>query len=219
MQAAGMLTGYPSPEMKAMGILSRDARVLQHFVQRALGGDLGITQLVKLAFLSDLFARQYLGTPLTDFDYIWHNHGPFDSKIYDVVDELEEAGLAQERTGFVWYNRWKREIRPQKHIKDLGFTAAEQAILDFVAERYEGLPLAELLEEVYATDPMVAVQAQGKRRVHLPMDDLNNRLREQFNLPALLAEEREVKRGNYVLADDFFDALRAEAVAWDAGVD
>jgi hypothetical protein len=218
MQAVGLLTLNPSPEMKPMAKLSKDAQVLQYFIQRAPGGALGVTHLQKLAYLADLFAREYLGTPVTGFDYVWHKHGPFDQRIYDAVDELERAGLAKERPGFVWYGRWKREIRSENRLTEFEVSPEEAAILDFVAERYEAMPLDKVLDEVYSTEPMLAVKDRG-RGVRLPMDPLNNRFKDQFDLPALLHEEAEVKRGNYVLADDFFDALRAEAVAWDAGVD
>lgn len=201
--------------------LSRTARVIQFFAQRAPGGRLGVTHVLKLAYLSDLAARGHTGAPVTGLRYVWHHHGPFDSYIYGAIRQLEAAGLVEERRRSLWPDRTKREIHPRATVGDLGFTPAEAAVLEFIAERYAALTLKELLGEVYETEPMRIVRTQGRRGAPLPMESMNNRFRDatQPDFAAILAEEEEVKRGNYVLADDFFHALRAEAVTWDAGVD
>jgi hypothetical protein len=54
------------------------------------------------------------------------------------------------------------------------------------------------------------------------MDEMNEDRRrdeEPIDWEAIRREEEEVDRGNYVQAEDFFNALRAETIAWDAGGD
>src|SRR5688572_29443700 len=73
--------------------LSKNAQVLKFFLQQCKDGA-GRTRLQKLAYLADLESRKLLGHPISDFNYIWHHHGPFDSALYDAINELSIKGYA-----------------------------------------------------------------------------------------------------------------------------
>lgn len=200
--------------------LSRDARLLQYFAQRAPGGTLGVTRIQKLAYLADLVARGYLGRPLSEFDYRWHNHGPFDGAIYNALDELRQAGLATEKPKLLPWGRRFREISCTGTVPDLGFSDVERAVLDYVADRFARMDLDQLLREVYETGPMVVAQAEMNRGVRLPMDRVNFQMKDAqgVDLEAVVAAERSARLGNTVPADDFFDALQVNARKWDSAV-
>lgn len=113
-------------------------------------------------------------------------------------------------------NRWflkgrKRAVINIGKVDEVGFTPAEEAILDFVHRSYAHLPLDELLHLVYQTEPM----RNARRDRALPMGVVDNVAKERlgYDLEAVLEQEREIERGNYMLASDFFDALRAETLA------
>jgi hypothetical protein len=111
--------------------------------------------------------------------------------------------------------RNKRAVLNKGRFTVLEFTPSEEEILDYVAGVYENEPLERLLTEVYGTVPMKS----ASRNQRIPMEMVDNRARRAlgYDLETVLSEEAEIDRGNYVLASDFFDGLRAETLAADAG--
>lgn len=194
--------------------MSRNAQVLQYFVQRS-PEKLGVVKLEKLAFLADLYAREYLGRPVTDFRYVFYTHGRFDSDRYAAIAELEEAGHVRTRPESFLSGKNRRSILEVKAAESFDFARLEMEILDYVASVYGAVPLKPLLAEVYATAPMKA----ARRNQPVPMGIADNRAKRTrgYDLEGVLAEEAEIDRGNYVLAADFFNALRTETLAADEG--
>ena len=73
---------------------------------------------------------------------------------------------------------------------------------------------------VYAwVNDSTTLRAYGSKHERIPMEVVDNRARRAlgYDLETVLSEEAEIDRGNYVLASDFFDGLRAETLAADAG--
>lgn len=191
---------------------SKEARVLKFFAQR-LPGSLGVTQLLKLAYLADLHAREYLGRPITGYRYTFYRHGPFDRRLYATVDELSRRRWVRTERQSLLGGKSKRAVIDAGPDEDLGFTPAEARILEFVTRTYGRLALDELLRRVYDTEPMKAARKDGP----VPMELADHRARSAlgYDLDDVLREEQEIERGNYVRSGEFFDALRAEAIAGD----
>jgi hypothetical protein len=197
-----------------METLSRNAQVVKYFVQRA-PSELGVVKLQKLAYLADLYAREYLGHPVSGFDYMYYKHGPFDADLYTAIEELERADYVETRRHSLLGGRNKRGVVNKGRFTAFEFTRPEKEILDYVAEVYENEPLERILVEVYETTPMKI----ASRNERIPMEIVDNRAKRAlgYDLETVLSEEAEIDRGNYVLASDFFDGLRAETLAADAG--
>jgi hypothetical protein len=196
-----------------MGAPTTEARVLKFFAQR-VPGSLGVTQLLKLAYLADLYAREYLGRPITGYRYTFYRHGPFDKRLYSTVDEMDRRKWVRTERQSLVGGRSKRAVIDQGSAGDLGFTPAESRILDYVAATYGHLPLDVLLAKVYDTEPMKAAKRDGR----VPMELVDNRARNAlgYDLEAVLREEEAIRRGDSLTPDGFFDGLRAELVAGDA---
>lgn len=184
-----------------MPTASKTAQVLKYFAQQYQqpGSRAGIprTRLVKMAYLVDVLAREYLGRPITDFQYYRYHHGPYDRAILEYIDELVENGLAEVRV------EWEADYRT-KRLWDSGvslsfdFTPAESEILRYVAMNYLRMPMEELLKDVvYPTLPM---QETTRLEEKLPMDALNRRLAEVvgFDLEEVLEAEHEIDSGNFL---------------------
>jgi hypothetical protein len=189
-----------------MATLSRNAQVLKFFAQHCKG--IGRTKLQKLAYISDVEARKLLGHPITSFEYYWHHHGPFDGRLYEAIEELDVTGYVQQ--GEINFGSgYQRKTVIDKGLPTVfDFTPAELTVLEYVASEYIGTPLTELLSEVvYESEPMLAVNARGER---LPMEILDNTQKNAigFDLEEVIAAEQAAKAGDYVLASDFFNALR-----------
>ena len=184
-----------------MTTISKTAQVLKYFAQQyqSPGTRRGIprVRLMKMAYLSDLLAREHMGRPLTDFDYKHHKFGPYDDRIRDAIRELENAGLGEAR------DVWDGDVQTKELLNTGGaiafdFTPAEAEILRYVAANYLGLPMQELLHDiVYPTAPMVAAPKKG---TVLPMSLADNVKRDiiRFDLEDVLAAEREIDAGNGV---------------------
>src|ERR1700677_4866435 len=69
---------------------TRIASLISFFLSKNPGA--GRTQIVNFLYLTDLEYRQYQGKQVTDLEYIWGAYGPFDQRIYDVLDLMQYQG-------------------------------------------------------------------------------------------------------------------------------
>lgn len=191
-----------------MTTVSRNAQVLHYLLE--LDRRIDATKHLKLAYLADVFGRRFLGHPITEFSYHWHDHGPFDSAFYGARDELEFAEVATEQT--TEYPGTDYEARTLVALGgsvDYDFSPGERWVLDYVYRTYGDLPLDGLLEIVYRTPPMERVEKQGEP---LPMEIVDGEGTAElgFDLEELAAADERVNEGRFVEWGEFRDELRAE---------
>jgi hypothetical protein len=184
-----------------MEAMSKTAQVLKYFAQQYQaenGKGIPRKRLIKMAYLTDLLAREYLGDPITDFRYYLYDFGPYDEEIESVIAELEAAGLAETKL------EWGQETNI-KRLVDRGvpvafdFTLVESEILRYVTTNYLTMPMHELMDEiVYPSLPM----KEAKYKERLPMGLMDNRGRKAvgFDLEAVLRAEQDINRGNFTTA-------------------
>ncbi|HEU4558659.1 MAG TPA: Panacea domain-containing protein [Longimicrobium sp.] len=193
---------------------SVNERMVQFFAQRAGGRSLGITQLQKLFYMADLHAREYLGRPISTLNYTFYRHGPFDKQLYRIVDRAGGRKWIRKQTQQLNRGESTRIYDDGPKEDELGFSPAELHVLDYVARTYEHMPLDELLDTVYRTEPMKAAGRDGR----VPMEMVDNRARRAlgYHLEEVLGEEDAIRRGDSIAASDFFDALHAGIVPGDS---
>jgi len=73
-----------------------DARIVLAALQPAEGAPYSPVQVQKLLFLLDREISQLTGGP--HFDFVPYNYGPFDKRVYRVLDELDDRGLVTIRS-------------------------------------------------------------------------------------------------------------------------
>jgi uncharacterized phage-associated protein len=143
----------------------RVAELICFYVRRC--PRIGRTQLVKLIYLSDLFSRQFLGESLTDLDYIWWHHGPFDSRILAEISALADARTIREKSPNANGHHYAAAGEPSAW----SLTEDETEVVNFIAEQYGRLSAHSLTRKVAKTAPMVDAKQRagfGKRlRMHL----------------------------------------------------
>src|SRR5437868_6258499 len=124
--------------------ISRNAQVLKFFAQQ----DRGIPRkrLVKMVYETDIIARQYLGGPISTFEWRLFQYGPYSREFPLAVEELVAVGLA-----------WTQDIEPTedgpgwKRLYDSGkpivfdFKLEENEVLAYVSTNYLSMPMEELL--------------------------------------------------------------------------
>lgn len=187
--------------------LSRNAQVLRYLAEQV--GPVGATKHLKLAYLADLTAREYLGEPVSDFEYIWYDNGPFDSAFYQAREELELAGLGREDRKRFPDGKEKRTFRNAERPVEYEFSPAERHVLDFIAESFGEAPLTRLLGFVYDTEPMNQTSEEGDP---LPMDIVDDlgKVESGFDLAGVLEARHQAEDGDYDTLEDFARGLRAE---------
>ncbi len=189
-----------------MGTLSKNAQVLKAICTER--PELDTTKLQKLAYLVDLEARKFLGRPVSEFQYIWWHHGPFDSRIYNAMAELEKAGLVKRYVEHGWgCVRHSERNCAVEYESDLA--PVEIEIIKHTMKRYGHLSREQLLKLAYSSEPMDAVDDKGQA---LPMYVVDNMARDEFgfDLEELVRRERQMESGDYVSESDFFDAIQAQ---------
>lgn len=191
--------------------VSRNAQVLKYLTERCQR--VGRTRLLKLAYLSDLVAREFLGRPLTGFEYIWYDHGPFDRDYYTARDELVAVEVAEEQvTSYPKVGYEKRTLVDLREPVQYELSNADMQILDYVYDKFGDLPLQGLLDIVYESKPMQKVQEEGEHKDRLPMESVDNERRDElgFDLEELSAARDRIRSGQFVTLEDFERELRAK---------
>jgi len=188
--------------------LSRNAQVLRYLLDVAPG--VGHTLLAKFAYLADLAAREYVGSPISEMRYRYDNHGPFDAvAFYSARDELLEGGFITEEDadigGYAGF-----ELRPTDRVVTFEFADWEAEILSFVGRKFASWTARELCDrKVYASLPMKNA-VPGRL---LDMDQVNREPEElEFNLERLLAGKRSADEQRARPLADVLHELRARHI-------
>lgn len=196
--------------------VSRNAQVLKFFAQQ----DRGIPRkrLVKMVYETDIIARQYLGKPVSTFEWRLFQYGPYSRGIPSAVDELVAGRWAwtQETEATEDGPGWKRLYDSGQPIV-FDFKLEENEVLAYVTANYLRMPMEELLwDVVYETKPMKAATQFHER---LPMEIVDNEGRDLvgFDLARIIKAEEQAKAGEYLTAPQFLDALRNQITARHAG--
>lgn len=177
--------------------MSRNAEFLDLILERA-GEDLGHVRLLKLAYMADLLAWRVLGQPISEFQYKWHKHGPFDPTFYTALGELQERGRIEDRPNTTKDGHECSLVRRlQVSSVAEGFTRGQRHLVDLCVERYARLRLGELLRIVYATEPMKSAQPS----LPLALEAQKNLDLERLggvSLERILESEERIERGEWV---------------------
>ena len=194
--------------------ITRDAQLLKFFAQQYSG--IPRKRLVKMAYLADLISRQYLGHPITTFEYRVNHFGPYSPAIEDAVKELVSKDLALTRDSQPdedGQDAWKLLFDVGKRVV-FDFSLGENEVLAYVADNYLDMSMDELLEDVvYPTAPFQAVRNEFRARI--PMELVNGQEKQfvGFDLEAVIKAEQQAELGGYATAREFFDGLRARYTA------
>lgn len=182
--------------------LTKTAQTLKFFAQRyreKVRKGIPRKLLVKMCYVSDLFAHEHWGESITDLQYYVYDHGPYDSRIVEYVDELVVNDFAEIRI----------EIDgdyEKKRLVDLGvplaleFSEREREVLDYVANNYLFMSMNDLMQDVvYRSRPWVEATPRTKKKL-LPMHIVDREKEKAvgFSLDELLRAEKEIAAGHFV---------------------
>lgn len=195
--------------------LSKEEQLIAFFVNTC-SDPVGRTRLMKLLYLADYQARRYLGRPISDIQYRWHDFGPFDDNLYTWLDALTTADFVRHEE--VRYDDGKvaHIYAPTETPPNFDLSPDELDILSFVCREYSQVNLRQLLDEiVYQTEPMLDAKERDARGQALRMDIVNDVKSRDFTVPyaELLARSRRLQSGQGVTHRE---AMRRVSSALDA---
>lgn len=125
------------------------------------------TELVKFAYLVDWGHTSLYGKPVTDIDWVRHNHGPFASSILDDLDELQLAGQIYIRETTNWFGNRKYVHEPTQQTVVPELPRRVQSICDRTLHECSKLSFRGLIGVAYSTPPMKHIlemeQKEGSR--------------------------------------------------------
>ena len=150
----------------------RIATLICFFLSKNPGA--GRTQIVKFLYLTDLEYRQYQGKPVTDLEYVWGDFGPFDQRIYNVLETMKRRGLVQEAEYVSGHGKPAYRYELTEPCRRDGLHRAEVEVAEHIAAQVRDTPLRELLDDVvYETEPMLDAKQREARGQKLNMDVVN----------------------------------------------
>lgn len=120
------------------------------------------TQLVKFLYLADLYSVKWTEKQLTDLNWYYYKHGPWDQEINSALARLE-GQVVQKKEGNVVLIQMVNELSEGYDFK---FSESLQLMLENIRREWAGVTsekIDELLKYVYTTAPMVEAQSKYNR--------------------------------------------------------
>lgn len=105
------------------------------------------TKLVKLLYLSDKFAKEELGSKISDTDYIKYHYGPYSDDIVDTLEEMDGEGIS-ELVGQTSSGKYYQYVPLHANVTGR-LSNQEKAIIDRILNNYADLDTEALVDEVY----------------------------------------------------------------------
>lgn len=132
-----------------------------------------ITSLMKLCYFIDLVSMKESNTQLTDFKYKGRHYGPFDSKIYNKIDNLINNRIVMPNTGYTTNDEYIIYFFNDK-TEEILFNLSEKEckLIDEVLAQLRGYGAKALSDIAYKTKPMLAINAiqGGESHLNKPLD-------------------------------------------------
>jgi antitoxin SocA-like protein len=116
---------------------------------------IGITRLIKLAYLVELFYYRKNKDRLTDIQWIYYKYGPYVMDIDSYIDTTDIISETIKDNNFTKYS-----LKFNVKIEDI--PESIEILIKSTLKKYVGLDLDELLDYVYnETEPMMNVDERG----------------------------------------------------------
>lgn len=124
-----------------------------------------VTELMKIAYLTDLWSSNALKKKISEFEYLRYNYGPFDKEIYTTIESLLKDWLIRidyienpKWEEIIKYSIWQERTRLEEIIDSTIDSWEQEFVLDML-ESLEWLNASSLTKIAYSTEPMTRIKA------------------------------------------------------------
>ncbi|MEB3164964.1 MAG: type II toxin-antitoxin system antitoxin SocA domain-containing protein [Prochlorothrix sp.] len=133
-------------------------------------GHITKTQLVKFLYLADLYSVKWTGQQLTDLDWLYYLHGPWNQEIDAALEQMDVLSVRQEQSTFLVGAKHESLYE----TTEFSFSEGLSLMLDNIRREWSGAGRENfnaLLSFVYETAPMLEARTQHQReeKVHLDL--------------------------------------------------
>ncbi len=126
------------------------------------------TQLVKFLYLADLYSVKWTGQQLTDLDWCYYNHGPWNQAIDTALERMEVLSFQQDGNAVLI------TVKDESLFSaDFDLSEGLQLMLENIRREWAGSgaeKFQELMSYVYATAPMVEAKSQHTPEEQAPLN-------------------------------------------------
>lgn len=136
-------------------------------------GHITKTQLVKFLYLADLYSVKWTEKQLTELDWCYYNHGPWNKDIDDALDKMAGLVSLQQEGQAVLI----KIVDDSLLSTDFSFSDGLSLMLDNIRKEWAGAGqerFQALMDYVYSTAPMVEAkskhQPQEKAKLNLQLE-------------------------------------------------
>lgn len=142
-------------------------KLILYFVIRTKG-HITKTQLVKFLYLADLYSVKWTGQQLTDLEWCYYKHGPWNEEI-DAALRLMES-IILECQGDATLVKLRED---GSTVKDIHLSDGLELMLENIRKEWAGAgngKFDELIKYVYSTAPMVEAKRQSSSQDKAPLN-------------------------------------------------
>lgn len=129
-----------------------------------IAGDLGFTmtrtKVAKLLYLADLRQAEFGQSAVTDIEWKWLDHGPYDYALLHTEQELASRGVIRsERTVYVTVTGTELKLVDDNYVRP---TPEELARIQSVVEEFGKLSATTIKDLSYQSAPMIEAQKHAR---------------------------------------------------------
>lgn len=140
--------------------------LILYFVAKTRG-HITKTQLVKFLYLADLYSVKWTGKQVTDLDWYYYKHGPWDRAIDAALVRLSDAITVQKNKKAMLLKLVDEDLLSASFDFPLGL----ELILENIRREWAGSgKLNDLLKYVYDTAPMVEAKQKATPEVEMQLN-------------------------------------------------
>jgi uncharacterized phage-associated protein len=131
-------------------------------------GHITKTQLVKFLYLADLYSVKWTDNQLTELDWCYYTHGPWEQGIENALDSMKDKICLKKQGDATMVSINDMSLMDA----DFGFSRGLELMLENIRKEWAGSnKLSALLDYVYSTAPMIEArnhfQPENKARLNL----------------------------------------------------
>jgi hypothetical protein len=157
-------------------------QLIKYFVYHTKG-HITKTQLVKFLYLADLYSVKWTGNQLTELDWYYYLHGPWQEEIDAALGKMNGKEILQEPQGEAVLIKLGPEAGNTEELK---LPPSLQLILENIRREWAGSSpdrMKQLLDYVYSTAPMLEVKEAHKpeEKVRLNLQKERERLMQELD--------------------------------------